>query len=276
MTYSYQRSYRGPLQAVILDWAGTTVDFGSLAPVRAFMDVFARHGVPIAAAEARAPMGAEKREHITRLMHLPGVRQRWAEHFGQEPEPTDINRLYEAFIPLQLEAIRAATEPVPGLLDTVAELRRRGYRIGANTGYNRDMLTVLQTAAAAWGYRPDSSVCADDTPRGRPYPHMCLQNAIELEIETVHACVKVDDTLPGVEEGLNAGMWSIAVAVSGNEVGLALSDWNALPPLEQQQRRAVAQRRLHRAGAHYVIDTVADLLPCLDDIEARLGRGEKP
>ena len=92
-------------------------------------------------------------------------------------------------------------------------------------------------------------MCATEVPRGRPFPHMSLKNALELAVETVQACVKVDDTVPGIEEGLNAGMWTIAVAISGNEIGLSLADWEALPLLEQQQRRSAAYARLRASGA---------------------------
>ena len=34
------------IQAVIFDWAGTTVDYGCFAPVQAFQEAFAHHGVP--------------------------------------------------------------------------------------------------------------------------------------------------------------------------------------------------------------------------------------
>ena len=36
-----------PLQAVVFDWAGTVIDFGSLAPMDAFVQLFARYGVRI-------------------------------------------------------------------------------------------------------------------------------------------------------------------------------------------------------------------------------------
>jgi len=66
------------------------------------------------------------------------------------------------------------------------------------------------------------------------------------------------------------------VAVSGNEVGLALDDWEALTPAEQQRRRVAAYTRLQASGAHYIMDTIADLLPYLERIEQRLARGERP
>jgi phosphonoacetaldehyde hydrolase len=276
MYFHYQRSYRGPVQAVIFDWAGTTVDFGSLAPVAAFTRLFATQGIDLNLDEVRGPMGTEKREHIRRLCALPQVAAAWRELHGVMPDEAVIDRLYQEFISLQIAAIRASAQLVPRCREVAAALRGRGIRIGANTGYSREMLDVLAAAAAEQGYRPDSSVCATEVPRGRPFPHMSLKNAIELEVETVHACVKVDDTVPGIEEGLNAGMWTVAVAVSGNEVGLSPADWEALSPAEQQQRRHAAYARLRASGAHYVIDSIADLLPYIEVIERRLARGEQP
>src|SRR6267143_1556027 len=141
MSFSYRRSYRGPIEAVLLDWAGTTMDFGCMAPAVVFVEVFKRKDVPI---------------------------------------------------------------------------------------------TV------------------EDVPAGRPHPYMCLQNVIKLGVSTVQACVKIDDTIPGVEEGLNAGMWTIGLAMSGNEVGLPLKEMLALPPAELAARRRRAYTRMYQVGAHYV------------------------
>jgi phosphonoacetaldehyde hydrolase len=126
------------------------------------------------------------------------------------------------------------------------------------------------------GYVPDSTVCASDVPAGRPYPYMCLQNMMNLQVSPVDACVKVDDTIPGVEEGLNAGMWTIGLAMSGNEIGLPLKAVQAMDPAEREQKRRRAYTRMFQCGAHYVVDSIADLMPCLDDIEARIARGERP
>ncbi|MFP3184406.1 MAG: phosphonoacetaldehyde hydrolase, partial [Paraburkholderia sp.] len=86
----------------------------------------------------------------------------------------------------------------------------------------------------------------------------------------------VDDTEVGIEEGINGWTWAVGVAVSGNEFGMAEADVKALPAQEFAQRRAAAARRLSAAGAHYVIDSVADLMPVVYDIEGRLARGERP
>ena len=165
---------------------------------------------------------------------------------------------------------------IPGTLDAVKALRGRGVKIGTTTGYISDMTAINLAEAKKQGFEPDSTVCSNEVPKGRPFPDMCLQNAINLEVSCVQACVKVDDTVTGIEEGLNAGMWTVALTVSGNEVGLALDDWQALSSDDQARLRAKAEDKMRRSGAHYVIDTVADLMPCMDDIQARVARGEKP
>ena len=274
--FSYARAYRGRVQAVLLDWAGTTMDFGCMAPAVVFALVFERHGVPITMDEARAPMGAHKRVHIQKITQLDAVRSRWHEAHGRLPTNDDVDAMFADFVPLQLECLSRYSELVPGTLQAIAALRQRGIRIGSTTGYTTEMTAINLRDAERQGYKPDSTVSASEMPAGRPYPFMCLQNAINLQVDCVAACVKVDDTVPGVEEGLNAGMWSVGLAVSGNEVGLSLADWQALPADEHKVKRERAYRRMLQSGAHYVVDTIADLLPCIDDIEARLRRGERP
>lgn len=276
MTFAYQRRYRGRLAAAILDWAGTTMDHGCMAPAVVFVDVFRRQGVPISMDEARAPMGAHKRVHIARITELDSVRKRWRDAHGRWPDEGDVDRMFADFIPLQLACLSTYSRLIPGTLETVAAMRARGMKIGSTTGYLTEMMVVNARDAARQGYVPDASVCASEVPEGRPYPFMCLRNVIELGVSPVEACVKVDDTVPGVEEGLNAGMWTVGLAMSGNEVGLPLDALEALDAGERERLRRRAYGRLSQAGAHYVVDSIADLVPCLDDIDARLARGERP
>jgi phosphonoacetaldehyde hydrolase len=276
VTFSYRRTYRGPIEAVLLDWAGTTMDFGCMAPAVVFMQIYERKRVPISIDEARAPMGAHKKVHIRKISELESVRQRWKQAHGRLPNEDDVDAMFADFVPLQLACLSEYSTLIPGTLEVVAELRRRGAKIGSTTGYLTEMMEINRKDAKRQGYDPDSTVCASDVPAGRPYPYMCLQNAINLRVTTVQSCVKVDDTIPGVEEGLNAGMWTVGLAVSGNEVGLPLAGWQALPEAEKQTKRNRAHARMRQCGAHYVVDTIADLLPCIDAIQERIGRGETP
>jgi phosphonoacetaldehyde hydrolase len=276
MNFIYKRSYNGPIEAVLLDWAGTTMDFGCMAPARVFVEVFKRKNVPITIEEARAPMGAHKRVHIQRISELDSVRARWQQTHGQPPNDDDVSAMFAEFVPLQVACLSEYSTLIPGTLEVIAELRRRGMKIGSTTGYLTEMMLVNQKDAKRQGYEPDATVCAGDVPAGRPYPYMCLLNVIKLGVSTVQACVKIDDTVPGVEEGLNAGMWTIGLAVSGNEVGMTLEDWKALPAAEQKIKRERAYTRIQQCGAHYTVESIADIMPCIDDIQARIRRGETP
>ena len=270
MSYHYKRTYTGPVQAVIFDWAGTVVDFGSLAPIDGFCMLFEQNGVPISQAEARIPMGTEKYEHICQLLAIPRIHQAWIDQHGQPAGKADTDRLYKEFVPIQIKAINKRAHLIPGAKETVDYLQGRGIKVGSNTGYSQEMIKGLVQEAAGQGFTPQSIVAATDVPRGRPFPHMTLKNLIELEVENLQACVKVDDTVPGILEGLNAGLWTVGVVVSGNEAGLELAEWQALSAEEQNKIRQRGREQLYQAGAHYVIDSVADLPEVIDDIEQRL------
>jgi len=264
------------LSAVVFDWAGTILDFGSCAPMGAFVRLFQQCGIDITIAQARGPMGVAKWDHIRAVGNLPAVAAQWQRQYGRPFGDADVDQLYDIFTPMNAAVVPDFADFIPGALETVAAVRARGLKIGSTTGYNRPIMEVVSAIAAQAGYRPDNLVCAGDVAAGRPSPLMMWRTFADLGICHPSTVVKVDDTEVGIAEGLHAGTWTVGVAVSGNAMGLTLAEWQALPPEAQQQRRATAGAKLQTAGAHYVIDSVADLLPVLDAIEARLARGETP
>lgn len=276
MTFRYHRSYIGGVQAVILDWAGTTVDFGSFAPTAVFVRLFERHGVVITPAHARSGMGLMKKDHLRAILQLPEVRAAWEAVHGAPAGDADVDRLYADFEPLQIDVVADYARPIPGLLETVAFIRSHGWKIGTTTGYTRPMMEALAQAARAYGYEPDAIVTPSDAPAGRPYPWMCYKLAIDLQVYPMAAMVKVGDTLPDIEEGLNAGMWTVGVALTGNMVGLGEAEFAQLSAEEVVALRREAGARFFAAGAHYVIDSIADLPPVLERIDARVRNGEEP
>jgi phosphonoacetaldehyde hydrolase len=275
--YRFQRQYLGPVQAVIFDWAGTVVDYGSFAPTQVLMDAFAGFGVDVSLEEARQPMGLPKREHIRALGRIPAVAARWRAAHGRDMADADVDAVYARFMPLQVERVGEYSQVIPGVAEVVAALRRRGIRTGSTSGYPRAVMDRLVPLAEAHGLRLEHAVAADDLkPGGRPGPWMALENVIQLGVRDLCACVKVDDTEPGIQEGLNAGMWAVGVALSGNEVGLSLEQVQALPEDARARLRDRAAEKLLGWGAHYVVDTVADLPAVLERIEERLARGWRP
>lgn len=267
-----------PLEAVIFDWAGTIVDFGSFAPTQIFVDAFrTAFQFELSLEEARGPMGLGKWQHIEALGRHPAVSARWVAQFGRAMGDQDIRHIYETFIPLQQERVGLHSDLIPGALEAVNQLRQAGYKIGSTTGYPRAVMNTLMPLAAAKGYAPDCAVCADDLSAGaRPGPWMALECVQQLKINAVRYCIKVDDTAPGVEEGVNAGMWTVGLALSGSPAGLTLEDYRTASPEHLQHVRQRVTSELRGAGAHYVIDTVADLPALAQQIETRLARGETP
>ncbi|MCH8498893.1 MAG: 2-aminoethylphosphonate--pyruvate transaminase [Marinobacter sp.] len=264
------------VEAVIMDMAGTCVDFGSRAPIQAFIALFEEERVPVTAVEARIPMGKEKREHIQALLAMPRIRESWVSVKGQAPASAEVDRLYHRFTELQKLAIAQNTQLIPGTLALVDVCNRQAIKVGLNTGYSGEMVASLLPEMQAQGLQPGSVVCATDVPAGRPAPWMCLQNARELGVSGVQSCIKVDDTAVGIAEGRNAGMWTVAVAVSGNELGLSLEEWQALTDEEQQSASLQARQTLTASGAHYVIDSVAELPAIIARINQRLAAGDQP
>ncbi len=264
------------VQAIIFDWAGTAVDFGSCAPAGVFVEVFERHGIGITMAQAREPMGLHKRDHVAAVMAMPPVAAAWTKAHGTAPTDADVERLYQAAIPLQIECLPDYATPIPGVLDAVDALRDRGIRIGSTTGYIRSMLDVLVAASARLGYAPDAHVSADEVPAARPAPFMCWEAAKRIEAWPAHACIKVGDTVPDIAAGRNAGMWTVAIAATGNEVGLDEQQLAAVPFAERRRLIGRARKRLRDAGADLVVDSVAEILPCVDDISRRIARGSRP
>lgn len=266
------------LKAVVFDWAGTVVDYGSRAPMGVFVEVFGAAGVAITVAEARVPMGLPKLAHIQALGALPRVAEAWRAAHGRPFSDEDARRIYDVFVPINRQVV---SDPdystlIPGAAETAAFLRANGLRIGSTTGYTRDILCEVLETAARQGFSPDNTVCAGDLPAGRPTPLMMYQCFLDLAVWPAAAVVKVDDTAPGIAEGVAAGSWTVGVAVTGNAFGATLAEQEALSPDAFAQRRDAACRELEAAGADYVIDGVADLRELLATIEARAGRGSRP
>jgi len=264
------------VKAVILDWAGTTMDYGCYAPAVVFMKVYQRQNVPITIEQAREPMGAHKKVHIRKISQIRAVAKKWEQEHGNRPTEEDVERMFQDFVPLQVACLADYADLIPGTLDFINECRDRGLKIGSTTGYITEMVEVILREAKNRGYEPDSTVCASDVPAGRPEPWMCLQNAMKLGVYPMESIVKIGDTLPDIAEGLNAGMWTIGLAKTGNEMGLTEEEIEKLEPQLYNARLKRAYQRMAQAGAHYVVDSIADVMPILDEIDDRMARGERP
>jgi phosphonoacetaldehyde hydrolase len=264
------------IRLVVLDWAGTTIDFGSLAPVAAFTRVFAAHGVPVTAVAARGPMGAHKKDHLRAMLADPEVQSRYRAAHGREPTQDDLEAMYRDLGPAQLEAVEEHSRLTPGVVECAAALGSRGVLLGGTTGYFRAAAERCASAAARQGYAPDANVSADDVPAGRPAPWMLFRVMERLDVYPPAAVLKVGDTLLDVQEGRNAGAWSIAVLAGSSELGLSEAEYRALAQAERQRRLRAAAERFLAAGAHGVIESLHELPAFVSDLEGRMCSGLTP
>ena len=259
---------RKKIEAVIFEWAGTTVDYGCFAPVEAFTEVFRHYGIVPTQSEVREPMGMLKIDHIKTMLKMERIKKLWKKKYGETPKDADAQMLYEMFEPKLLGILDQFCEPKPYVIETVEELRQRGYKIGSTTGYTDKMMEIVTREAARKGYEPDCWFSPDSTGgMGRPYPFMIFHNMEALKISNVSAVVKVGDTISDIKEGKNAGLISIGVLEGSSLLGLSEEEYNELNQGEKEAIKVKATIQYKEAGADYVIDTMKDLPNILEEIE---------
>lgn len=276
MNFVYTRSYRGPIKLAIFDWAGTVIDHGCCAPAAAFIEGFKRQGVAITMTQAREPMGMEKRAHIKVVTEMAEVAQEWQRVHGRPATEQDIDTMYADFVPILLAVLADHSSVIPGVVDAVERLRKRGVKIGASTGYFKDAADVGARCAAIEGYTPDFSISSSEIPAGRPYPWMIYRVMEKLNVYPPEAVVNVGDTVVDIKSGLNAGVWTVGVARTGNETGLSLAELEQMDKTEVDMIVSRARKKLQEVGAHYVVDSVAEMPHVVEMINERLARGDKP
>ena len=264
------------IKAVILDWAGTVVDHGSSAPMGAFVKAFAHFGVTISIADARGPMGMAKRDHIRMVGTAPAVAAAWRANHGRDFDDAAIDAIFEIFEPMNVAAVEAHSALIPGAHDALQWCKARGIRVGSTTGYTRPIMERLMPLAAAQGFVPEVTICAGDLAAGRPAPLQIWSALAQMGIWPASSVIKLDDTAPGIGEARAAGCWAAGAALTGNNPGLSAEELARLPPDQRSALRRAASEPLLRAGAHLVIDSIAELPWLVEHIEALLEAGEKP
>jgi phosphonoacetaldehyde hydrolase len=247
------------IRGLVLDWAGTTIDYGSLAPVEVFRAVFQKIGIEVTEAEARGPMGQAKIDHIRAMLQMDRIQAKWQAIFGRPSRQEDVEDLYENFLPLQKTVLADHSEVIPGVPQAIASLRQGGLRIGSTTGYTRELMDVVEPLAAAQGYAPDATVCSDEVASGRPAPWQVYRAAEKLGVYPMTQLAVVDDSIAGIQSGLHAGCWTIAVAMTGNALGLDRAGCEALSASDLEERLEQIAERFLSQGAHMVVRSVADL-----------------
>lgn len=264
------------IRAVIADLSGTLLDFGSRAPGSAFVRLFQMYEVSIAEEEIRVPTELDKRSQVEALLFNPSIASEWETAHGRRPERADVDRLYAKFGPIQVQTLKDHCELIPGVADAAAALRKAGVGLGVTTDYDRAMLEIMVRALNDDGLSPDSVLCADEVPEGRPHPWMIFRSMERLGAYPPSCVVKVGDTRADMEAGRNAGVWCVGVSETGSLMGLDERKLSHMRENIREQRREDAEDILLEAGAHFTVASFAELPDRLDEIKQRLADGRRP
>ncbi|GIN40081.1 phosphonoacetaldehyde hydrolase [Heyndrickxia oleronia] len=265
------------IEGVILDWAGTTVDFGCFAPVNVFIDIFKHAGVDVTMEEARAPMGLLKIDHIRAMLSMPRISHLWKERFGREFNEQDVEKLYAEFEPALMSSLAEYTDLIPEVKEAVQTLRSQGLKIGSTTGYTQSMMDVVVPNAHKKGYSPDFYITPDGTNSlGRPYPYMIYRNMEALKLSASWKVVKVGDTTSDIKEAVNAGVWSVGVIIGSSEMGLSLSEYDALSEVDQEKAISRTEQTFLQSGADFTIKTMGELPELIERINSLILEGKRP
>ena len=255
------------ISCVIMDWAGTAIDFGCFAPLNAFLKVFSEEkGIDITYKQAREPMGLLKIDHIKAILTMPEVAEKFRVRYGRDWNMDDVNEMYQSFEKHLFASLRDFTTPIPGVIETMQQLREQGIKIGSTTGYTQAMMDVVRPEAAAKGYVVDNLVTPNDVPAGRPAPYMIYKNMIDLAIPSVDYVVKVGDTIADIKEGVNAKVKSVGIILGSNEMGLTEAETLALAPEELNRRMEEVRSRMLAAGADAVLNSITELPAYLESL----------
>ena len=255
-----------------MDWAGTAVDYGCFAPVAAFIESFKAMGVSVDIKDVRDNMGLTKIEEIRALYQTETTGKEFMSRFGRKPEEKDVAECYAKFQEILYSTLAEYSKPIPGVAETISSLRRSGIKVGSTTGYTGKMMDIVIPAAAKNGYVIDHCVTSDNLPGGRPAPYMIYKNMCDMAVPSRFSVIKYGDTIADIREGVNAGVWSVGVITGSNEMGLTEEETMALPEAELKNKMLGIRNKMYAAGAHYVVDSIAELPGLIESINLRMSQ----
>jgi len=258
------------IKAVIFDWAGTIIDYGCIAPTQVFIEVFSKRDIFISMEEARGPMGLAKKDHVRELCKLDTVQKQWMSEYGRIPSENDVDVIYEDLEPALAKLVANYCEPIPGAVELINSLKEQGIKVGSTTGYVAGMMNTILPIVTVYGLVPDAVVNSSEVPAGRPAPWMIYRNCEKMNVFPLYQTVKIGDTVADMQEGINAGMWTIGLTKSGNEIGLSQAEVEKADPIWLAEKIAFAGKKLLNAGADYVAEGVWDCWQILEEIDSRI------
>jgi phosphonoacetaldehyde hydrolase len=98
----------------------------------------------------------------------------------------------------------------------------------------------------------------------------------KLKLAASWKVVKVGDTTSDMQEGVNAGVWTVGVIVGSSEMGLSLDEYTSLPDRDKQELISKTSDIFLENGADYTIKTMEELPELIDHINLLIADGKRP
>lgn len=196
-----------PVDLVVLDMAGTTIDDGQQV-YKVLGETAIANGVPAAQIDINRWHGAAKHEALREMLTAT----------AGTPPSDDVLEAVVGDFRSRLSAAYAAQPPtvLPGVADALAQLRSAGVKIALTTGFDRDIVNVLLPPLGWDGDAvADTIVCGSDVAAGRPAPYMIYRSMEHVGITDISRVLVAGDTPRDLESGTNAGAGHIVGVLSG-------------------------------------------------------------
>ncbi|MCB9638670.1 MAG: phosphonoacetaldehyde hydrolase [Myxococcales bacterium] len=279
MEFFYQRSYRGPVKAVVLDLEGTSIDHGGLGLAKALIELFQRYQVSLPMDRAHTPHALLKEVHLQRLFQTPSIAEQWRKQHQSLPDGAKLQSLVDELQQIQLSHTTQTAQLLPGVASSVQKWQQAGILISAVSSETEVITQAHIQHAATQGFQPDCAISIDQIPSTQPTapaPWLIAQSAMLLEVYPWESIVSIGDTVDDIEAGLNAGVWTVGIVQTGREMGLTAQEFQAMPSEQRQDLIAEIKHRMYRSGAHFVVNTFDQCNIVLDEIQDRLAIGIRP
>lgn len=180
----------------VFDMAGTTVDDridGLPLVLKSYDDAFKNHGVEVPMMVLNSNRGRDKWTVVKELG-------------GDKAE-----EIYRDFIGY-LKDNTGKIREMDGASESFTLLKEEGIKVVVGTGFPVEVAEPL-VEHLGWVTEGlvDSWVCSELVGASRPDPAMILYSMKKYQVADSREVIKIDDTAKGVEEGLNAKAYTIAV-----------------------------------------------------------------
>lgn len=116
--------------------------------------------------------------------------------------------------------IRMSFEFIPGVVDFMKELRRKGVKIAIVTSSNDQKMANAHRALPELKSMVDAIITADKVTHSKPHPECFLLGAETLQMP-IDRCIVFEDSFHGLESGNRAGMKVIGLATTNPASSIA-------------------------------------------------------